>query len=94
MIVLWPLVLALLNRIHEKIKITPKMFYGVLAVHAITCLIAVIFIYTEGCFTKETTLTSREVVYQGCNQIDCNSAVYGAAFLTFLSGMISHYIFS
>jgi preprotein translocase subunit Sec61beta len=94
MTVLWPIVFAVLNRVHESIKINPRIFYGCLVVHTVTCLVAVAIIFNEGCLYDEYVLASGETVYQGCNPNEYGSTVYGGAFLTVLSVVVSHYIYS
>lgn len=82
MTVLWPVIFAFLNRVHESMKINKYAFYGIILVHLVTCLISAYLIHSEGCLPPE------------CKQQEFNSVVWGGSILTFVSVAFSYWLYN
>ena len=81
MTILWPVVLAFLNIIHEKIKLEKDIFFSVMIVHAATCLFGAYMIYDGGCYQPY------------CDTNEFYTTVIGATILTFVSIILSVYLY-
>ena len=44
--ILWPLILAVLNLTHPKLRVAPRLFYVTISVHTVSCLIAAWMLYS------------------------------------------------
>lgn len=82
MTILWPIVFSILNKMHNEIKLAPWLFYMVIIIHVISCLVAAIMV---GAADYVMVYSSSTFEVWG---------PWGIAGLTLLTGVISVMIYA
>lgn len=81
MTIIWPIVFAALNLINDKVRIAHQMFYTIIGIHFLSCLLAAATVYRFG------------NIGEGVYLDDTFSSVIAVVTLTLLSSSCAIYLF-